>query len=109
MTWERESGSGRAAALMELLGLNEEELCQVLAVDPLSLLSGQVEHCAQLPILLDLTREAAEKTGPSVLRRWVRATGPHGRPIDALMARDFACFEDALQDLADRGFVLRAG
>jgi hypothetical protein len=109
MTGERDSGSGRAAALMELLGLSEDEICQVLGVDPLSLLSGQVEHCVQLPILLELCSETAEQTGPAVLRRWLRASGPHGRPIDALTERDFPRFEDALQDLADRGFVLRAG
>ena len=109
MISDREPGSSRAAALMELLGLSEDEICLVLGVDPLSLLSGQVEHCAQLPILLDLCRETAEHTGPTVLRRWVRASGPHGRPIDALTERDFPRFEDALQDLADRGFVLRAG
>lgn len=109
MTSARESGSGRAAALMDLLGLSEDEICQVLGVDPLSLLSGQVEHCAQLPILLDLCRESAEQTGPAMLRRWLRANGPHGRPIDALTERDFPRFEKALQDLADRGFVLRAG
>jgi hypothetical protein len=109
MSPERGSGSARAAALMQLLGLSEDELCQVLAVDPLSLLSGQVEQCPQLPILLDLAQETSEQTGPAVLRRWVRASGPLGRPIDALTSRDFARFEDALQDLADRGFVLRAG
>jgi hypothetical protein len=94
---------------MDLLGLSEDELCQVLAIDPLSLLSGQVEHCPQLPILLDLAQETAEQAGAAVLRRWVRANGPHGRPIDALTERDFPRFEDALQDLANRGFVLRAG
>ena len=109
MSPERQSSSGRAAALMELLGLSEDEICQVLGVDPLSLLSGQVEHCAQLPILLELCQETAARTGPTVLRRWLRASGPHGRPIDALTERDFPRFEDALEDLADRGFVLRAG
>jgi hypothetical protein len=103
------AGSARAAALMDLLGLTEEELCQVLDVDPLSLLSGQVEQSAQLPILSDMCREAAERTGPDLLRRWVRAAGAHGRPIEALLARNFPRFEDALDDLADRGFVLRAG
>ena len=44
-----------------------------------------------------------------MLRRWVRASGPAGRPIDALLSRDFAAFEDALGALADRGFVLRGG
>jgi hypothetical protein len=104
-----ESGGGRAARLMELLGLSEDELCQVLDVDPLSLLSGQADQSTQLPILLDLCREAAERTRPGVLARWVRASGPHGRPIDALLRRDFAVFEDALDELAKRGFVLRAG
>ncbi len=108
MSPDRPSGSVRAATLMELLGLSDDELCRVLAIDPLSLLSGQVEHCPELPILLDLAQDTAEQTGPAVLRRWVRANGTHGRPIDALTSRDFARFEDALQDLADRGFVLRA-
>jgi hypothetical protein len=44
-----------------------------------------------------------------VLRRWVRATGPSGRPLDSLLARDFAGFEDALATLAERGFILRGG
>jgi hypothetical protein len=44
-----------------------------------------------------------------VLRRWVRANGPHGRPIDLLTGQDFARFEDALDELAARGFVLRGG
>jgi hypothetical protein len=44
-----------------------------------------------------------------VLRRWVRASGRAGRPIDALTRRDFGVFEDALAELAERGFVLRGG
>ncbi len=94
---------------MELLGLSEDELCEALAVDPLSLLSGQLEHRPELPILLDLLREAEDRAGPAVLRRWVRAAGPSGRPIDALRRRDFAAFEDALAELEARGFVLRGG
>jgi hypothetical protein len=39
----------------------------------------------------------------------VRASGPAGRPLDLLLARDFGGFEDALGVLAARGFVLRAG
>ena len=38
----------------------------------------------------------------------MRAPGPLGRPIDALVRRDFGAFEDALGELAERGFVLRA-
>lgn len=99
----------RAARLMEALGLDEDELCQVLAVDPLTLLSGQIEHNSELPILLSLLSEAQERAGAAVLRRWVRASGPRGRPIEALLQRDFAAFEDAVGDLAQRGFVLRGG
>ena len=95
--------------LMTLLGLSEDELCQVLAVDPLTLLSNQLDHRPELPILLDLLAEAEERAGAPVLRRWLRATGPAGRPLDALLARDFGRFEDALGALAERGFILRGG
>jgi len=97
-----------AAHLMELLGLSEDELCALLAVDPLTLLSGQLDHRAELPILLDLLAEAEERAGAPVLRRWVRATGPAGRPLDALLARDFGRFEDQLAALEQHGFVLRS-
>jgi hypothetical protein len=103
------SQSQQAALLMELLGLSEEELCRVLEADPLTVLSGQLEHRPELPILLDLLAEPAAEAGPSVLGRWVRSAGPHGRPIDALLARDFAGFEDSLADLAARGFVITRG
>jgi hypothetical protein len=101
--------SARAARLMELLGLSEDELCAVLGVDPLSLLSGQLEHRSELPLLLTLLDEAGERAGPEVLRRWVRAKGPAGRPLDALLARDFGAFEDMVEELSERGFVLRGG
>jgi len=101
--------SGRAARLMDILGLSEEELCIVLDTDPLTLLSGQLEHRGELPILLDLLDEASERAGPAVLARWVRAAGPSGKPIDALLRRDFAAFEHDLAELAERGFVLRGG
>ncbi len=101
--------SVRAVRLMDLLGLTEDELCQTLAVDPLTLLSGQLDHSAELPILLALLDEASDRAGPAVLTRWVRAAGPTGRPIDALTSRDFEAFEDAVAELADRGFVLRGG
>ena len=94
---------------MQLLGLTEDELCAILDVDPLTLLSGQLDHRPELPILLDLLAEAEKRAGAPVLRRWVRAQGAHGRPIDVLERRDFAAFEDALADLAERGFVLRGG
>jgi hypothetical protein len=94
---------------MSLLGLSEEELCATLGVDPLTLLSGQLDHRPELPILLDLLAEAQDRASPAVLRRWVRAQGPKGRPIDQLLARDFAAFEHSLAELSARGFVLRGG
>jgi hypothetical protein len=103
------AGSDGAARLMELLGLSDDELCQILDVDALTLLSGQLEHRTELPILLDLLDDASQRAGEGVVARWVRASGPAGRPIDSLMNRDFAAFEDALSELADRGFVLRGG
>ena len=94
---------------MDRLGLTEDELCATLDVDPLSVITGELDHKPQLPILLALTEEAAERVADGVLRRWVRSTGPNGRPIDHLLARDYTAFEDDLQALAERGFVLRGG
>jgi hypothetical protein len=101
--------SDRAIRLMEVLGLTEEELCATLDVDALALLSGQLDQNAELPILLALTNEATERAGESMLRRWVRASGRCGRPIDMLVAREFGAFEDAVTEFAERGFVLRGG
>lgn len=101
--------STAASLLMDRLGLSEDELCVVLDVDPLTVISGELDHKPQLPILLALTEEAAERVAGGVLPRWVRSTGPNGRPLDHLLARDYAAFEDDLQSLADRGFVLRSG
>jgi hypothetical protein len=94
---------------MDRLGLTEDELCRALDVDPLAVISGDLDDKPQLPILLALTEEAAERVGEDVLRRWLRAGGPRGRPLDHLLANDFAAFEDDLATLAERGFVLRGG
>jgi hypothetical protein len=101
--------STAAALLMDRLGLTEDELCRALGVDPLAVIGGDLDDKPQLPILLALTEEAAERTGAEILRRWLRASGPRGRPIDHLIANDYAAFEDDLATLADRGFVLRGG
>lgn len=103
----RVSGSSAAAALMEILGLSEDELCRTLDADPLTLLSGQLDHRPELPILLSMLDEAQESADASVLRRWVRIGGPAGRPVDALVTRDFTAFEDALAEFGRQGFVLR--
>jgi len=94
---------------MDLLDLSEDELCRILDADPLTLLSGQLEHRPELPILLELLEEPAAAAGPAMLQRWVRSTGPSGRPIDRLLARDFPGFEDSLAALSERGFVIRGG
>ena len=101
--------STAAALLMDRLGLTEEELCAVLGVDPLSVIAGDMDDKPQLPILLALTEEAAERVGEDVLRRWLRAAGPGGRPLEHLLAGDDTTFEDDLAGLAARGFVLRGG
>jgi hypothetical protein len=101
--------SERAAHLQQLLGLTDEELVRVLDASALELLSGELDHRPELPILLDLLADAEERAGSAVLERWVRAQGPAGRPVDLLASRDFAAFERALDDLAERGFVLRGG
>jgi hypothetical protein len=93
---------------MERLGLTDEELCAILDVDPIAVITGELDHRPELGILLVLTAEAAEAVGEPSLQRWVRTSGPHGRPLDLLLARDFAGFEDAVGDLVQRGFVVRA-
>src|SRR3954454_4942123 len=95
-----------AAHLQELLGLSDDELLSVLDADPLEGVSGELDHKPELPILLDLLAEAEETAGAATLRRWVRAAGPAGTPIDLLLTRDFAAFETALATLAERGLVL---
>ena len=94
-----------AAVLLDRLGLSDDELLTVLDADPLSVVGGDLGHRPEVPILLALT----EDLDPAVLRRWMRASGPAGRPVDLLLARDFAAFEDALDDLRGRGLVLRGG
>ncbi len=101
------TNSSRAQDLQDLLGLSDEELIRTLDASALELLSGELDHRPELPILLDLLADAEERAGAAVLGRWVRASGLHGRPVDLLTARDFAAFEDALDALRDRGFVVR--
>jgi hypothetical protein len=93
-----------ATRLMERLGLDDEELMRVLDADPLAVITDELDHRPEIGILLTLTEEAEEQVGGEVLRRWLR-TGP----LELLLRRDFAAFEDALSDLADRGFVIRGG
>ena len=92
-----------AHLLQEMLGLSDDELLTILDADPLEVVGADLDHKPELPILLDLLSEHDE----SGLKRWVRAEGPNGRPIDLLLARDFAAFETALADYRDRGLIIR--
>ena len=92
---------------MQRLGLSDEELMTVLDADPLSVITDELDHKPEIGILLTLTEEAEERAGGEVLRGWLRAGTP--RPLDLLLARDFGAFEDALAQLAERGFILRRG
>ena len=75
----------------------------MLDEDPLTVISGELDHKPELPILLALT----EEHDPALLRLWLRTAGPAGRPLDVLLSRDFGAFEDALAVLAERGYVIR--
>jgi hypothetical protein len=80
-----------ARVLQERLGLTEDELLQILDVDPLTLIADDdLQHRPELPLLLALT----EGREPSLLHVWVR-----NGPIDKLLAHDFAGFEDDLEAL----------
>ncbi|MCA1677919.1 MAG: hypothetical protein LC777_02690 [Actinobacteria bacterium] len=96
-----------AIRLIDRLGLSDTELCEVLAVDPIAVLTNDLAHRPELQILLALTDEAAGRVGGGILRTWLRRRGPAGVPLEHLKARDFRAFEDDLEILAQRGFVLR--
>ena len=98
----------RAAALQRRLGLSDDELLAVLDEDALTVITDELDHRPEVPLLLQLTAEPAERLGEERFKRWVRASGSKGRPLDHLLARDFGAFEDALDDLDERGFIIRA-
>lgn len=93
-----------AAVLAERLGLTDDELLVIVDADPLTVMTGELDHRPEIPILLALT----EDIDVSVLRRWLRAEGPQGRPLELLLTRDFPTFETAVEDLRNRGMVIRA-
>jgi hypothetical protein len=98
----------RAAALQRRLGLSDDELLAVLDEDALTVITDDLDHRPEVPLLLQLTAGPAERMGEERFIRWVRAKGPKGRPLDHLLARDFGAFEHALDDLDERGFIIRA-
>jgi len=98
----------RAAALQRRLGLTDDELLTVLDEDALTVITDDLDHRPEVPLLLQLTAEPAERLGEERFTKWVRASGPKGRPLDHLLKRDFGAFETALDDLDERGFIIRA-
>ena len=96
-----------ASALMQRLGLSDDELMTMLDADPISVITDDLDHRTEIGILLTLTEEAEDRAGGEVLRRWLRVGSRP--PLELLLARDFAAFEVALAELAERGFVLRGG
>jgi hypothetical protein len=98
----------RAAALQRRLGLSDDELLAVLDEDALTVITDDLDHRPEVPLLLQLTAAPAERMGEERFIRWVRSKGPKGRPLDHLLARDFGAFENALDDLDERGFIIRA-
>jgi hypothetical protein len=95
-----------AARLQSLLGLTDEELLQILGSDPISVITGEEDLRPEVQVLQELLREPETTLGPATLQRWLRTSGPRGRPLDLLLAQDFGGFEDALADLGERGFIV---
>ena len=63
------------------------------------MITGEEDHRPEVKILLRAARRRAAADSA-----WVR-----GRPLQLLLQRDFAGFEDALADYRERGFVMRSG
>jgi hypothetical protein len=95
-----------AARLQSLLALSDDELLAILDSDPLSVITGEEDARPEIRILLQLLAEPEQTHGAPTLRRWLRAGSPS--PLELLLKRDFGGFEDALAELAERGFIVRS-
>jgi hypothetical protein len=95
-----------AARLQSLLGLSDDELLTILDSDPLAVITGDEDARPEVRILLQLLAEPEETQGAPTVRRWLRAGSPSS--LELLLQRDFRGFEDALAELAERGFILRS-
>ena len=98
-----------AVDLMQRLGLSDDELCEILAVDPIAVITGELDHRPELRILLDLTAEAAEQVGDATLRRWLRRKGPGGVPLEHLERATSRPSRTRWTRSRERGFVLGGG
>jgi hypothetical protein len=84
------------SALAGRLALSDEEMLAIFELDALGAIAGEVEHRPEVEILDTLTLEAEEHLGAGATARWLRAGRAPSRPLDLLLAGDFAAFEDAL-------------
>lgn len=98
---------GATERVQAALGLADDELCDALGLSPVQLLAGEGDLLPQTGVLDALLRAALEQVHPQAIHRWLRASGPAGRPLDHLLARDYPAFEQALEALLERGFVIR--
>lgn len=99
---------GASERVQAALGLDDAELCDVLGLSPVQLLTGEGDLLPQTAVLDALLRDAAEAVNGEALRRWLRASGPQGVPLDLLREHDYEGFEQSLEALRERGFVIRA-
>jgi hypothetical protein len=68
---------------------------RILDSDPLAVITGEEDYRPEVTTLLQLI---GDEPPP---RAWVR-----GRPLQCLLQRDFAGFEDLLADYRERGFII---
>ena len=82
--------------LTRRLELSDDETLAIFSLAALEAIAGDVAHRPEITILDTITAEAEETLGEGALPRWLRAGRPGQRPLDMLIAGDFAAFEDAL-------------
>ena len=87
-----------AARLQTQLGLEDDELLQILGSDPIAVITGEEDLRPEIRILLVLLGDDPPP------RAWLRAGSPS--PLQRLLQQDFAGFEDALETYRERGFVI---
>jgi len=83
-------------AVVERLGLSDDEALAIFEIDALAAIAGEVGHRPEVEILDALTAEASAALGQPVLARWLRAGTAAQRPLDLLLAGEFTAFEEAL-------------
>jgi hypothetical protein len=84
--------------LVQRLELSDDEALTIFQLDPLSAISGEIDHRPEVSILDTMTREAAERLTQPVLAKWLRVGAAPSRPLDLLLDGRFTAFEDALSE-----------